>query len=466
MNSVAPVYRALPSESFEIVPQFSPELVEKLGSLFRSLGWNEPGSITSNLLATQLPSMIFLKKLKLLIPMAAMQNTLRRSMQEGNRVLTETESKLLEAFRADADGHPMILKQGQWTRVDALEDLLDFDEERSVLVSKQDPHEIWDYTYQEGLTIAPRGRIEYSYQLSNHEYMQLQTASNSDRSFFLQTVTNGSSPMEQFDHVGTRLIDNHGRAYSFGFGRPEEEANHPITEKFGVFNSSIYSRDFREFNRFTTRNVTTIGITEEKFQEHLDTVNRIAARSDMRFHFLRQNCVRFNERLLINSGEQLNVMCSVPELVGDFNPDGWAGIPYIGVIAANIEALVKPIFHVIQTTVPQIALTAFSVALSVVLFVPQKILDAMINILILILGGTTQPFELVESEEDTIDNQDRLTSFRQYMPMSLPALFDPQYSQVASPLRFAQWQLAHPNTVSIPYNGPGFYITAPIELEA
>ncbi|HEX2582590.1 MAG TPA: DUF4105 domain-containing protein, partial [Chlamydiales bacterium] len=276
---------------------------------------------------------------------------------------------------------------------------------------------------------------------------------------FIQVFTAGKSRINQFGHVGLRMIDQEGKVYSFSFETPNHEANLGLRNLFSLFatyNVTIASPDFKEFSKFDVRRTTTIPVTEEKFHEALEKIKKYAA-TPLRFNSLHQNCMTFALDILETVGIHADLKTS-SVIHGFFSliRPAVENIPCIGPVLQKVIYIAKQIFTLIIDYTPR----PICFVVKVITFIPCLILTMIKNTAFLILGAAkvgTPPNPAAENEPN---NAERLTSFNRVFN-HWTDFFKDDALNMSLPYQFIDWQMEQASTELYTFTGPQFYIVPP-----
>lgn len=345
------------------------------------------------------------------------------------------------------------MKEGEWTRWDALKEQISFNPETRELISTEDPKQEWNYYYnpetgEQGLNPQSRyNQVRPIYQLSKSEMERL---GMDGANCILQVFTTSVFFISQLSHVGLRLIDPSGKVYSLGYETPSWEMKYKQQKIVGNYHVEISSLDYDEFTKFKNRRVTSIPITSDQMKLALDRAE-MYTQMKLRFNRIHQNCATYVTDIM--RAAQLYtppIACNLRDFFWDFIID----IPVIGTVLDKIKKVVVAIFELLS------AIPIIGYVFDGFMYVANKILTVMANLLILSFGGSKGSKPHPDVPEDTLDNSQRLTYFSRLIK-SWKDLFKEDRDLIFSPKRMVDWQLKQPNTFIHPYEGPKLYIAPP-----
>lgn len=369
-----------------------------------------------------------------------------------------------------------IKKEGEWVSISKIRQTLRWDAKEHVLISKTNPLEKWGYLSTEGLVAYPQAyekslAEETGYAKSNAEMRaiahlskkEMRTLMTHAQSFAHPSIDPTSStcalqfithPQMTFHppllqnlnaqlnvHCGIRLITSDGSIYSFGFGGDYHE--HALKKKWyqslATINGQPKNLDYLEFQKYDQRLVTTVPLDDQQAQEILKNLN-LYRREGIRFNLLRQNCVRFATHILHQAGIHVKTRISIKEMI-------WRALP-------NIEQLplVGTTLHAayVKTAakISPFAKQKFAFMASVVLFIPSKFADVLINLSLRLLGASRSSPN-TSLPLDSSNGGDRLENFEKLFR----GLCDPEAAHVYHSSLFVQWQLNQKTTEAYRYSG-------------
>jgi len=418
--------------------------------LWNNYGWNQ--TLDFDRMLANIPDFFnFLRDSRLLYAIRGYQSSFQ---QNG------TVNDLQTGLRLDADGHPQIFKQGQWTRWEAIRGELDYHEGKGAIVSRDNSNIEWNYIYPQGLVPERRvNNIRPVYQLSAAEMDRL--VSSTDKNCLVQIFSTEVGLLKRISHVGLRLIDQAGQMYSFSFETPrdEESPESGLGNLLSTYNVNITSPDFKEFQEFDNRRVTTIPRTAAQFNKMLDRLRHYAT-VPLRFNFSHQNCATFIGDILQAGEIKTDFTTSVAGFFWDISQD----IPVLGHIVRVIHTVVSAIFKALDYITPNFIQKPVLFIVRVLTYIPTKILTILRNLLIILpLGATKVSAELKPGAEDKWDNSERLTSFRRHMDSCLD-IFSDDLGKVWSTGEIVKWQLGKmaKETKIYPYGGSPSFVIAPL----
>lgn len=421
--------------------QLTPKQNKKITTQFRQYGWehlpkNHPDFCS------------FLQKTKLIYKIRGYQNSLQDSTRPGIE-------KLKEAIHLDHDGHPCLLKQGEWTRWETLKQEISYNPKTRELVSRKNHEEEWNYFHNplngaQGLNPQTRyNKIEPTHQLSESEMKRL---GMDGTQCLLQVFTTDVYLLSKVSHVGLRLIAQNGEVYSLGYEAPSWETKFDEQAKAGNYDAAISSQDYDEFTKFKSRRVTSIPITHEQLDMALNRAHAYS-KQPLRFSRVRQNCATFAIDMMRAAQVQPpEITCKIREFFWDYIID----VPYLGKVLEKTQKVVQKIFEILST-IPIVGYLFKGIT-----YVSNKMLTIIDNLLLLSFGGSRGSLPQPDTE-DELDNRERLTYFSRVIK-TWKDIFSDDTDLIFAPKRLIEWQLTHEGTVIHPYSGPKFYI-APPELK-
>ena len=411
---------------------------KKTEQLFKKFGWQP----LLPLFETHPDFCHFLVKSKLAFAIRGYQHTI----EMGGDVPKGMEP-LKEGIRIDSDGSPCLLKEGKWIRWETIKNEFDYNKAKQTLFSKKDPNESWSYLYDPstgelGLVSGCRyGVVRPIYQLSEK---QIETLNIRNRSA-IQLFSSDNMFVPKISHIGLRLINQQGWVYSLGFETTPSEPMFEEGQKIaGTYDATITSNDYDEHRFFTSRRVTSIPISEEKFAAALARVKDYA-QFPVRFNRAHQNCLAYVTDIARSAGVEMPDMVSS---VHDFFGEAFHELCWFTRLIAKVTSAVR-------TALQKIAgIPILGLPVRAFLWVAHKVAIFAGNLLVIALGGTHH--SPPSSPEDNHDNREKLTYFHRLVD-HWHDVFSEDTGRVHSSIRFANWQLTHPGTVIHQYDGsPSF----------
>lgn len=411
---------------------------EKTENLFKKFGWQP----LLPLFETHPDFCHFLVKSKLAYAIRGYQHTI----ETGGDTPQGMEA-LKEGIRIDADGSPCLLKEGKWVRWETIKNEFDYDKKQQELHSKTDRKEIWNYLYdpstgEQGLVKGSRfGVVRPIYQLSETQIEKLGIKNRSA----IQLFSSDNQIIPKISHCGMRLINEKGWVYSLAFETAQDEPFFEAGQKVvGTYDATITSNDYDEHRFFTSRRVTTIPISEEKFNVALERV-REYAKMPLRFNRVHQSCLAYTADIAKTAGVEIpDLVCHTYEFVGR----GLTELSPVFRIIGKVVSFVRGILNWCAK-IPVLGLP-----FKAVLWIAHKVGVVAGNLLVVSLGG--KHCSCPRSEIDNRDNKEKLTYFHKLV-RNWKDYFDEETGKLHSTFRFADWQLAHPGTTVHKYSGSPKY---------
>lgn len=256
-------------------------------------------------------------------------------------------------------------------------------------------------------------------------------------------------------HAFIRLIDQQGNLYSFGSRSPYSKENN--TSGLGYFLSTwsthLSTPDYIERWTVPLRRVTTLPLTQERFQNLIHFANEMNSGSGLRFNFARQNCVRIVQQGLHIAGIDVTTKISLPSLVYAMLPS-LHEYPVVGAPLSAVASVTSSAAHSVfskiptpQWSTPECVKTACRHIGSVCAYLPKKAAALSVSGLALCLGGgrmVPRNEEEQKHQENNTHNDDRLTSFRKLISWETCADVENCYLFYTYPL--IQWQESQEST--------------------
>lgn len=415
----------------------------------------------------------FLKESGLLFAIRGYQHSIERRGE-----MLRGEENMKTGIKLDRDGHPLLLKEGEWTRWELIKKELRFDKENKEIVSTGDASIEWNYFYPYGLVPGSRyNEIKQIYRLSGKEMESLKQHAASyfeinpdtdpgvEKNCFIQVYTTARKSNLLDMHAAVRLIDQEGRVYSMGYEMPMEHQNRIISGSARTFLATgvvtISTLDYDEFRPFDDRYVTTVPISAEKAKKVLEQMKEYT-HLPLRFNFIRQNCARFAlEALRLAGVENIDPKIDISGIFARLIlPANLFNMLQKGI--EKISAFAFVAFGIMHTYAPNMA-DAVATAYTVIAFVPRKIGTVARNILICILGGRRAATPLPPNVEDDRDNKQQLKAFSRVM-VHWKDLWSEDLGTVYYPPKITEWQQKQHSTIKHAYEAsPALYV-APHQL--
>ncbi len=264
-------------------------------------------------------------------------------------------------------GVALFKVEGEWLPYTAFKDRIQYSEKEWRFVG-------WNYVHPQGF--IPRDWAEYGEiypiaQLTPAAYQKVkahaeqfwtgeqpQIDAGVPKGYILQVMTTGRDYLpnawwaknfkEHFpEHGSARLITPEGLVYSFGtkMRLPDQEFLSHISSYLGTGISNVPTPDYEESRPSDDRLMTSIPITQKRFDHIIDFVNR--ANKGISFNFSRQNCVRFVSVILQCAGMDVNIRTSLHELLAGIVPR-ISDIPVVGkplsALVTNVACAVSTVF--------------------------------------------------------------------------------------------------------------------------
>lgn|GEM_PF-2113609 len=404
---------------------------EKIKKLFTSYNWD------TKLVDNHPACAEFLKRSGALFSIRAFQVMAEKSQHT---------SELKLGIRTDTlDSHPLLLKDGQWTRWEALEKELVLNEYKEI-VSRSDPENIWNYLYPQGFVAQERNNHVFPVHKLNTQEMEDLKAhaaplrTSEDQTYYLQVVTTGPSKVS---HASLRLIDENGDVYSLGFETRTRDVSADKISLFSTlatFNVTIASLDFAEFEKFGFRRVTTIPINQQMYAKAKDKIITYT-KQPLRFNFLHQNCSTFVADILKTVGKPVDIRTTALEFLLDL------------ALPNKVAQYAKQFFSWVYKKAPR----CIKALTRIVIWVPGKCLTIFRNLFICVLGGSKEGNPPVQ-RSDHRNNENELATYDRLIS-NLSDLANESIGTISSSAKLAVWQEMQPTTYRHSYDGsPRLYI--------
>ena len=268
-------------------------------------------------------------------------------------------------------------------------------------------------------------------------------------------------------HAFTRLIDQMGNVFSFGTRSPyskEQSGTSGLTSFLTTWSTHLRAPDYLELLECPLRRVTTIPLTQERFDLIIEFANSLNSGSGIRFNFLRQNCVRIVQAFLYLAGIDINTKTTLPSVAYAMLPSG-ADCPLIGHTLSKVTTcsltLLRPMSSCIgdlYSAAPEQVKTTIHHVANAALYLPRTVSALALSTLTVCLGsGRMKPRDESEQkhQEDTIDNDLRVTSFRRLV--TFRNCTDPKTFTLFHNFKLIEWQNLQCSTVYHKHGG-GFCI--------
>lgn len=371
----------------------------------------------------------------------------------------------------DQDGHPLIRLEGVMTRWEVIKEKLASLKEYDVLVSKSDENERWTYTekgitqkdiyhYHEPFPIFSLAQTDYKALLEQGKkfYNKRHPDPKPDqfKDAIVQVCTSvgvscrGQAPIVQkatkkiASHYGLRIITKEGKVFSFGFRRDVGELAYVrASNALGSVKGVMAMNDFDELRPHQGRYVTSIAISSEdatKILAEIVATNKNGASFDM----LQSNCVEKVADCLDIAGIRVDTRESFESTINTLTYKFFKHLPYIGGCVKKVKDCVQTIFRAI----PPLVAKPISVVVSIVFYVPNKLVTVAKNCFILYFGWTSASPSLAKEP---------YYCKRSFSPFR--DLFKDRLSDLNSSKKLLRWQKMHKSTSCYPYDGkPRFNI--------
>ncbi len=357
---------------------------------------------------------------------------------------------LKEGIRMDGD-HPCLLMEGNWTRWEEISKRICYNFDKREILCKQTNQE-WNYFYDpsspDRFGLVPESRnnqVRPIYQLSKGEQENLNLKNDQ---YAIQVFTShNNSVFKKMSHVGLRLIDNKGWVYSLGFETPSSVPKFPDQRLVGNYDAAITTLDYDEFASFSSRRVTTIPISENSFTCALERI-KVYTSTHLRFNRVHQNCVTYTADIMKSAG------IAVPDFKCSIRSALWDNISDLTIIGPVLNKIKRAVYWVFKILAAIPLLGLFFQGLD---WFSNKMATLITNSLLMACGAKYA--HTPSSDENKVDNRDRLTYFQSFMT-GLKDLFNSEKDHIYTPLRLVNWQLDQGDkTVIHLYHGLKFYIS-------
>jgi len=273
-----------------------------------------------------------------------------------------------------------------------------------------------------------------------------------------------------FEHASARIITPEGNMYSFGTKMSKQDQDHIFSNiPFRILktaNTKVTSPDYEEPRNCDTKRTTPIPLTKERAKDIINHINNLNRGSGSRFNYGRQNCTRDMLEVIHKAGIPLNGKVFFPTVLYKALPN-IEDIPIIGAIVRTIRQIwqiIAPIFEHIfgafSYITPKPIHNAISTISTILSTIVHKILTIVINALFWVAGATQylpRDEQDERSKEDTIDNDNRITSFSSFMKGF--DIFNNETPYVYPSYTISHWQKEQANTLIEKNNETGFLIT-------
>ena len=398
------------------------------------------------------------------------------------------------------DGHPLIKVRGEWMRWEQLKAQVLFDPETNQIRSRDYPGQVvesWTYLSPQGLVRIDRmnhERLVDIYQLSPEEYqrtlafahhfyetnpevdvgirkdcvLQFMTtprktifavADAGDEDHYLNVSSNAPT------HIVVRLIMPDGKLYSCGIEATAEGLKFMLENFFATIPAKINKAgDYEEFREFDKRIVTCIPLTNARAE---GIINELNEKGTIRFQYGRQNCSVLMRLVMRGAGyEPVNNQRSIASILIDSLPN-LEHLPKIGPLIGKVQTVTTPIFTWINHLPPTCVKVVFATLKAVVLFIPGKIGNFVLNLLQLKLGAGKMLYSLpAGTAEDEFYDQRRLINFSSSI-RSFWDMFKDETSTIYHSKPIIDWQKEQKSTFTEPYSGcPKLVVVPPAPAAA
>ncbi len=405
-----------------------------------------------------------------------------------------------ETIRFDADGHPQLKVDGNWTRWEILRDYFEYDEKQGKVISRRNDHElVWTYISPRGFTRADRFEYPNAYpvhQLSQEEYriVRAQAAkfyethpeldAGTEKDCIVQFFTsprwylypempifeNGKNELPI--HIGVRLITADRHVYSFGFEMTPEQAEHILPGKAMISTSlattadtRIAMADYEEFREHHGRITTSIPTTSARAQKILEKISAFN-QNQIRFNFKEQNCTALVGEVFQETGYQMpEVRTTLTGIIARSFPTVeqvadaiGKNVPLIGPALKSMilkvkEALTSAWQWIVNMT-PNWIKKAIDFIVTVITYIPRKIVTIFENCVALAVGGAKMsgPLEKGRTEDELGTETPTIKSFSTII-RNWTDIFKDSTAVAYHSGPFIQWQKEQPSTVTNPYSG-------------
>jgi len=402
---------------------------------------------------------------------------------------TTVDGPTLNEIRVSRSGLS-IKKQGAWVPVATIRSALKWNSDLKALESKNNPNERWNYL-KYGLAPIDRYyhheacqqpnypkqnvRIQPITQLAPEEMKTLLRHANAfdgidrgkKRDCVVQFVTNPRSlsvaPWRQNScaqapvHCGIRLIRSDGTIYSTGLGRARNELvfSKGCQNYFTTVNAQPAVGDYEEFCPHEGRIVTSIAIDKNQAEAMLDKLNRYRS-SGVRFNIFKQNCMTLGSELLAMAGVSLNIRVPIHVALYRALPD-LRTLPVVGPLFAAIKEKIVAWLN----KAPRIVTKTMNLIGALPLYIPKKIVLAILNAIVWICGGRNASPKIASKTEqkrsgDSMSDFDTLSN----------SLISDKSILIDHSAVFIQWQLQQKSTAVHAYTGqPNMNVLPPDKPE-
>ncbi len=402
-----------------------------------------------------------------------------------------THNPALHDIRLAPDGHPLIKVQGHWIRWERLKAQVVYDPLTYMIRSRDYPGQIaqaWTYLSEQGLVPIDRMNNERLVPIHRLNPIEYQSVLNQARRFYetndevdvgtpkdcvVQFMTSPSrrlcstldieeAPLlENFAeninaHIVMRLILPNGDVYSFGLEMPAESQeflfnNGTLTRFMATVPAKVNKAgDYEEFRSFHERHVTGIPLTSHRANHILQMLNQM---EDVPFQFFRQNCSNLMRVVMRESGyTPVDNRTTLAESLWSALPNG-DQLPYIGPVIGAIQSVTNPIFNFFNNWTPDCIKTGLFYLKAIVMYIPGKIGNFGLNLLILYLGGREKLYPLKEGvQEDEFYDTHRFVNFSSLI-RSFWDMFSDETTVLYHSKHFIQWQKQQRSTFTREYTG-------------
>jgi len=371
----------------------------------------------------------------------------------------------------DQDGHPLLLVEGKMVRWEKVKAELTICKEYDVLLSKANPEERWTYSepgickqdiyhFQKPEPIITVAHGDFAKLLEHAK--KFYTRRNPDpkpgeiKDAVIQVCTSvgatckGQAPIVQdatkkmASHYGLRVITKEGKVFSFGYRRDFGELEHvTTTSSLGQVKGVMAMHDFDELRPHRGRYVTSIAVSSQDAKTILDQIVQMNEEGQA-FDMFDANCVKKVCDFLGVAGINVDAKEPLEESIKSVVYKFFRHLPYVGPIVKKIKNCALAII----AWVPPVISRPISFVISIVLYIPNKILTLAKNIFVFSFGFSATSPKL---------EANRNIPKRRF---SLAAdLFRDSLSDVNSSRKMLRWQKRHKSTFCHPYTGsPRFSI--------
>ena len=231
------------------------------------------------------------------------------------------------------------------------------------------------------------------------------------------------------EHTAVRLVDSTGDLYSFGIQVSKELERYAETSCCGFLAtgySHVVTPDYEESRPYDERFVTSIPITQKRFDAISDFTNAVAKSPGMRFCLTRQNCTSFTKHIAALAGLSIDCTMSVPGYLHALTPSFGKILGF-----AKVHTLVTRIFSSI-TFHKKLPVKVLMQGVRTIVLLPVTVSFT----LFLRLFGAKEEVQIQKKGKHQLTNFSRhINSFSDYF-RSETLLFDHSY-------KLTQWQKAH-----------------------